>query len=95
LPQLSLGLNPFWGAGPGAIALTHAAWPIKGFRRAMARIMLHLSGPRLAAHGMSSYRGDRFELTHADPIVIDGEAMARAKDDRLTVTLTEPLVFLR
>jgi len=95
LPQLSLGLKPFWGAGAGGIALTHAAWPIKGFRRAMAKVMLHLSGPRLAAHGMTSYRGDGFVLTHADPIVIDGEPIPRAEDGRLTVSITEPLVFLR
>ena len=95
LPRLSLGLRPFWGTGAGGIALTHAAWPIKGFRRAMAKVMLHLSGPRLAAHGMTSYRGDRFEITHADPIVVDGEPMPRAEDGRLTVTITEPLVFLR
>ncbi len=95
LPQLSLGLDPFWGKGPGAIALTHAAWPIKGFRRALIRVLLHLSGPRLAAHGMSSYRGDRFELCHTDPVVVDGEAIPHAEDGRLSVSITEPLVFLR
>ncbi|VAW01764.1 hypothetical protein MNBD_ALPHA07-548 [hydrothermal vent metagenome] len=95
LPRLSLGLNPFWGEGPGAIALTHAAWPIKGFRRAMARVLLHLPGRGLTAHGMTSYRGDRFELIHTDPIVIDGEAMPHAGDGRLIVSVTGPLVFLR
>ncbi|MDT8327478.1 MAG: acylglycerol kinase family protein [Roseovarius sp.] len=95
LPRLSLGLNPFWGTGKGAIALTHAAWPITGFRRAIAKILLHLSGPRLAAHGMTSYRSDAFDLIHDDPIVIDGEPMQPAKDGRLHITTTEPLVFLR
>ncbi|SHK98327.1 Diacylglycerol kinase catalytic domain-containing protein [Roseovarius marisflavi] len=95
LPRLSLGLKPFWGTGPGSIALTHAAWPIKGFRRAIAKILLHLSGPRLAAHGMTSYRSDRFDLIHDDPIVIDGEPVACAEDGKLHITTTEPLVFLR
>ena len=95
LPQLSLGLKPFWGKGDGHIALTHAAWPIKGFRRAMAKMVLHFSGPRLAAHGLTSYRSNRFDLIHDDPIVIDGEPMVRAKDGELHITITEPLVFLR
>jgi hypothetical protein len=95
LPRLSLGLNPFWGKGQGGIALTHAAWPIKGFRRAMAKILLHLSGPRLAAHGMTSHRSDWLEISHADPVMIDGDLIARAEDGKLRITLTEPLVFLR
>ena len=95
LPRLSLGLKPFWGAGAGTVSLTHAAWPIKGFRRAVAKILLHLSGPRLAAYGMTSYRSDRFDLRHDDPIVIDGEPVPSAEDNQLHVTTTEPLVFLR
>lgn len=95
LPRLSLGLAPFWGVGDGPVRMTHAAWPVHGLRRAIIRILFRLTGPGLAAYGLSSYRAERLELCHEDPVLIDGEMIPRADDGRLRVSATEPLAFLR
>ncbi|PWE34025.1 hypothetical protein DDZ14_02360 [Maritimibacter sp. 55A14] len=95
LPRLSLGLRPFWGAGDAPIALTHAAWPIRGFRRAVLKILLHRTGPALSRHGLTSYRAGRVTLHHDGPIMIDGEWLSLPAGAELTVTATEPLEFLQ
>lgn len=95
LPRLSLGLRPFWGGGAGAIAMTHAAWPIRGLRWAMVKIVLGLTGPGLARHGLHSFRADRIALHHAGPTVIDGEFLPPAPDHLLEVSVTDPISFLR
>lgn len=95
LPRLSLGLRPFWGTGAGAIAMTHAAWPIRGLRRAMVKVLLGLTGPGLARHGLQSFRADGIALHHMGPTVIDGEMLPPAADHRLHVGVTQPLSFLR
>lgn len=95
LPRLSLGLRPFWGTGAGAIAMTHAIWPIRGLRRAMAKVVLGRGEPGLARHGLRSFRADAIELHHDGPTVIDGEVLPPAPDRRLHVSVTEPLGFLR
>lgn len=94
LPRLSLGLAPFWGEGDGAIAMTHAGWPVGGFRRAMLKVLAGRAGAGLAAHGLTSWRGDRFEIDHDGPVMIDGE-LRPAAAGRLSVTATLPLRFLR
>lgn len=95
LPRLSLGLQPFWGGGTGAIRMTHATWPIRGLRRAMAKILLGLTGSGMARHGLRSFRADTVALHHDGPTVIDGEMLPPAADRRLHVSVTDPLSFLR
>lgn len=94
LPRLSLGLMPFWGKGEGAIAMTHAGWPITGFRRVMLKALAGRAGAGLAAHGLTSFRGMYFEIDHDGPVMIDGELLP-AGLGRLSVGATEPLSFLR
>lgn len=95
LPGFNLGLRPFWGEGEGAIAMTHAAWPLRGFRRALFKILLRQTGRGLAAHGFTSTRGDRFDLHHDGPVMLDGEILPAAPDGCLSVTTTPALSFLR
>lgn len=95
LPRLSLGLRPFWGEGAGAIAITHAAWPVRGLRRAIVKAVLRMAGPGMARHGLRSARADAIALEAEGPVVIDGEMLPPAPDRRLDVGVTEPLGFLR
>jgi hypothetical protein len=95
LPRLSLGLAPFWGSGEGGVAVTHATWPILGFRRALARIVLGLTGSGMASHGLTSHRSDWLELDHSGPVVVDGEAVLSTGAANLRITTTPPLAFLR
>lgn len=94
LARLSLGLAPFWGEAEGPIAMTHAGWPIRGFRRAVLGALTGGSGASLAARGLTSFRGARFEIDHDGPVMIDGELMP-AGAGRLNVTTTPPMTFLR
>lgn len=95
LPRLSLGLAPFWGEGAGALAMTHAAWPVRGLRRALIKVMLRLTGAGMARHGFTSLRSDTIDLLHHDPVMIDGEILPMAADRRLHISTTAPLGFLR
>lgn len=95
LPALSLGLNPFWGVGEGALALTHVSWPIRALRRSMLRILIGRGGPDLAARGFASYRGDRFDLLGADSLMIDGEPLRADPGATVAVSATDPIGFLR
>lgn len=96
LPSLSLGLKPFWGqAGDGAIAFTHADWPITGFRAAFLKILAGATGRGMARHGLTSYRADAITLTCTEPVVLDGELLQIPSDGRITVRATQPLRFLR
>lgn len=95
LPSLSLGLNPFWGNGTGAIAFTHAAWPISGFRGAFLKILAGPTGPQMARHGLTSYRSDALELTPSSAVVLDGELLHLSANARIRITPTLPIQFLR
>lgn len=96
LPSLSLGLKPFWGTEEGgAIAYTHAAWPITGFRRAFLKILAGATGPGMAQHGLESHRADEITLTCEDPVVLDGEVLQLPPGGRITVRPTRPFRFLR
>lgn len=90
LPRLSLGLNPFWGKGPGGIAMTHAGWPQPRFRRTLVRALFGMGGP-----GLDSWRSDAVDLQHDGPVMMDGEVLDLGPEGRARVTLTEPLRFLR
>ncbi len=95
LPKLSLGINPFWGTGRGEIALTHVAWPLHGLRRALVKVLLGHSSKGFAKYGFTSYRCVQYELTHHDTLMLDGEILPTPQDGRISVTTTDPLVFLR
>lgn len=95
LPALSLGLNPFWGAGEGAVALTHVGWPIHALRRSILRILIGQGGPDLAPRGFTSHRGERFDLQGADSLMLDGEPLPTAPGGRVRVSATAPIGFLR
>lgn len=95
LPSLSLGLKPFWGQGAGAIAFTHAAWPIAAFRRAFLKILAGATGSRLVQHGLTSYRTDMLEFICSSSIVLDGELLQLPAKASIRVTPTAPIRFLR
>ncbi|MEM7721229.1 MAG: diacylglycerol kinase family protein [Pseudomonadota bacterium] len=95
LPRLSLGLNPFWGTGPGGLALTHANWPMPRFRSTLLNALTWKRRSGLHKGGLSSYRMDRLALKVDDPIMVDGELREITPQDNITITLTDPIGFLR
>ncbi len=95
LPRLSLGLRPFWGRGPGGIALTHAAWPVGAFRRSVLRLMVGRGAQALARAGFTSLRCDALEFETDGPVMMDGEILPVAPGARLGVSVSAPVRFLR
>lgn len=95
LPHLSLGLKPFWGEEEGAVALTHADWPIRGLRLAALKILAGQTGPDLSRHGLTSRRFDRASFFHDGPVALDGEMLPEPADGMFHVSLTPELRFIR
>jgi len=95
LPHLNLGLKPFWGAGEGAVAVTHARWPVDGLRRAALRIAFGQAGPMCEKHGLTSLRAHALTFRHCDRVVLDGEALPCPPDGEFRVGATAPVRFLR
>ncbi len=95
LPRLSLGINPFWGADYGGISVTYARWPLPHFRSGLIEAILWKRPGRLAGKGFTSHRAEQIELQPDDPIMIDGEVFNSPPGSKVTITLTEPIGFLR
>lgn len=95
LPSLSLRLKPFWGEGTAPIAVTHAAWPIRGLRTAFLKILAGWTGPQMTRHGLTSLRMDHVDLLYTGPVVLDGERLPSPADGRIRITVSQPISFLR
>lgn len=95
LPRLSLGLNPFWGEGSGAIAMTYGQWPMRHFKGGLLRALFWKSSGPLRQRGFISHRATQLVLRPGEPIMVDGETYEAASGQKVTITLTEPIRFLR
>ncbi|MEM9669530.1 MAG: diacylglycerol kinase family protein [Pseudomonadota bacterium] len=95
LPQLNLGLDPFWGKGSDALRFTHATWPANGLIRAFFGILA--GGPKklMRKRGMESYNIDEALLKYSGDIVLDGEFLTAPPSGKIRISTTRPLVFLR
>jgi len=93
LPSLYLGLDPFWGDGPGPLRFTYA----EGDANALLPTILgqwigRQDLSKLRDRGFSSYNAHSLTFrTHA-AVVLDGEPF-EASD--FTVTATRPVTFIR
>ncbi|MEM7661352.1 MAG: diacylglycerol kinase family protein [Pseudomonadota bacterium] len=96
LPQLNLGLDPFWGKEKGApLRFTHATWPANGLIRALFGILA--GGPERAMRrrGMESFNIDEALLKYSGDVVLDGEFLSAPPSGKIRIATTQPLVFLR
>ncbi|MEO0882446.1 MAG: diacylglycerol kinase family protein [Pseudomonadota bacterium] len=96
LPQLNLGLDPFWGKEEGQpLRFTHARWPANGLIRALIGILA--GGPEtvMRRRGMESFNIDEALLKYSGDLVLDGEFLAAPPSGKIRISTTRPLVFLR
>lgn len=96
LPQLNLGLDPFWGKEEQApLRFTHARWPANGLIRALLGILAGGPENMMRKRGMESFNINEALLKYSGDLVLDGEFLTAPPSGKVKVSTTEPLVFLR
>lgn len=92
--SLIAGMNPFWGAGPGAIRWLDIAAP--GHRLALAAPFLALGRPRrwMTRAGYASGRAAQIELRLDTPFIMDGEPFPPAVSGPIVLSGHEEIVFI-
>jgi len=95
LPQLSLGLRPWWGRGGAPLVALHADWPVRALRRSLLRVLAGRGDARLEARGLHATGCETATLCGPGPMVLDGELLPVDGQTPLEVGLSEPLLFLR
>ena len=73
LERLMLGLDPFWGAGAGAVRFTTAPFPPPRLGRALLPMLRGRPRPWMTQAGYASRRVDRLAIRTACPMVFDGQ----------------------
>lgn len=97
LPNLMIGVNPFWGEGDGLVRLTHAGPDVRYKVLCVARMMKKTQSEKsraaLKRDGFQSWNLDNAELDYDGPLVLDGEFLDN-RPGPISVSATEPLTFL-
>ncbi len=94
LRRLVLGVNPFWGEGSGALAVTTIGYPAQKMMAAAPSVLRGKSEPWFEQAGYMSWRTNALEAEFEGTIVFDGEFFQVEKGDRITVETTHDAEFL-
>ena len=94
--QLSLGLRPFWGDGPGRVRLTMAFEASRSIIRAIRLALAGKPHPLLTpGNGYDSLNADRIELAFDGGCVLDGESFHASVGRPIILENAGILRFLR
>lgn len=96
LHRLFLGINPFWGQGPGAVRVTAVA--VTAERKWLAAVGILRGRPRsfvVPARGYTSRNVHRAELRLDCGLCIDGELFPPERDRLVRLEADESVRFLR
>ena len=94
LPSLILKLDPFWGAGTGALRTTWVEGNFKSLGRNIISIWMGRKNKDRSEEGFHSGRFETLSYTFKGDIVLDGEFLS-FPSDKFTVRSTQPVTFLR
>lgn len=94
LNRLTLGLWPFWGAGPGGFALTHIAAPPERLLAALPAVACGRPRPWMAEAGYRSVRADAADFRIHAPFIVDGDTFEPGPDGRVSLRAGPPVTFL-
>ncbi len=94
LRRLVLGVNPFWGEGSGALAVTTIGYPAQRMIAAAPSVLRGRPEPWFDAAGYQSWRTTALEAEFEGTIVFDGEFFNVGKGDRVTIETTHDAEFL-
>lgn len=73
LTKLGIGVFPFWGEGPGAMATTTIDYPVRRMLRATPSVLRGKVKPWFEEYGYRSWRSDQMIMRLEGPYVFDGE----------------------
>ncbi|MCB2098736.1 MAG: diacylglycerol kinase family protein [Parvularculaceae bacterium] len=94
LRRLVLGVNPFWGEGPGPLAVTTIGFPAQRLLGAAPSVLRGKSEPWFEAAGYRSWRTHALDAEFEGTVVFDGEFFEVAKGERVTIETTHDAEFL-
>ena len=95
LERLMLGLDPFWGAGAGALRFTSVRFPPARLGRALLPMLRGRPRPWMIQAGYASRRVDRLAIRTACPLVFDGQIITPDPDVPVVLSGDRRVVFLR
>jgi hypothetical protein len=94
LKTLVLGVYPFWGEGPGGLAVTTIGFPAQKILSAAPTVLRGKSRPWFRTAGLESWRADSLDAEFAGTIVFDGEFFEIAAGERMTIETTHDAGYL-
>lgn len=94
LRKLVLGVNPFWGVGPGALRVTTISHPAERMIEAAPAVLRGKSAPWFESAGYNSWRADALDADFEGKIVFDGEFYQVGAGERVTIETTHDADFL-
>lgn len=92
LPELMVGLDPFWGEGDGAVRATIARGHSRHLRRSLAQVWLGRTPIHADRNGYVSRNVSRLVIDTPAPVVLDGERIE--VEGPLTITAPAALEVL-
>ena len=95
LERLMLGLDPFWGAGAGAVRFTSAPFPPPRLGRALLPMLRGRPRPWMTQAGYASRRVDRLAIRTACPMVFDGQIITPDPTVPVVLSGDRRVAFLR
>ena len=94
LRRLVLGVNPFWGDGSGALAVTTIGFPASRMMAAAPSVLRGRSKPWFADAGYRSWRTNALEAEFEGTVVFDGELFTVGQGERVVIETTHDAEFL-
>lgn len=94
LRRLVLGVNPFWGEGSGALAVTTIGFPAERLLAAAPSVLRGRSQPWFDRAGYQSWRTNALEAEFDGTVVFDGEFFSVEKGERVTIETSHQADFL-
>jgi hypothetical protein len=94
LRRLVLGVNPFWGEGSGALAVTTIGFPARRMLSAAPSVLVGKSQPWFESAGYRSWRTNALEAAFEGTIVFDGEFFTVPVGEQVTIETAHDAEFL-
>jgi len=94
LQRLVLGVNPFWGDGPGALRVTTIDFPAQRIMAAAPSVLFGRGRPWFEAAGLRSWRTNALSAGFSGTFVFDGEFFAVGPGEHVTIETGHDAEFL-
>jgi hypothetical protein len=94
LRRLVLGVNPFWGEGSGALAVTTVGFPAQRMLAAAPSVLRGKGRDWFSSAGYESWRTNALEADFEGIVVFDGEFFEVKKGEKAVIETAHDAEFL-